>query len=83
MTRWCVEVGPVANARESSTQEHDQAKVVSEMETTTCQQYSHMVSWLLFLLMATAWTFHSTSIYIPPELLPNIKGLCDLDYKEN
>ncbi len=27
MTLWCVEVGPVANAREGSTQEHDWARV--------------------------------------------------------
>ncbi len=27
VTLWCVEVGPVANAREGSTQEHDQASV--------------------------------------------------------
>ncbi len=29
-TLWCVEVGPVANARDGSTQEHDQARVVYE-----------------------------------------------------
>ncbi len=28
VTLWCMEVGPVANAREGSTQEHDQARVV-------------------------------------------------------
>ncbi len=27
VTLWCVEEGPVANGREGSTQEHDQAKV--------------------------------------------------------
>ncbi len=27
VTLWCVEVGPVANARECSTQEHDRARM--------------------------------------------------------
>ncbi len=32
MTLWCVEVGPVANAREGSMQEHDWARLTNEQK---------------------------------------------------
>ncbi len=35
MTLWCLEVGPVANAREGSMQEHDRARVNSKYYTRT------------------------------------------------
>ncbi len=31
VTLWCVEVGPVANAREGSMKEHDRASVVHHL----------------------------------------------------
>ncbi len=34
MTVWCVEVGPVANAREGSVQEHNWAKVEMYLTAT-------------------------------------------------
>ncbi len=49
MTLWCVEVGPVANAREGSTQEHDIAReqFIFQERLGNISPHSRVIKWSL------------------------------------
>ncbi len=59
VTLWCVEVGPVVNAREGSMQEHDRARVGPKRTFSLmlighchchCQYYYCVLNWVTFVL---------------------------------
>ncbi len=53
VTLWCVEVGPVANAREGSTQEHDRARVILSISI----RYYKMYQFTLNIFYLPEWIF--------------------------
>ncbi len=79
VTLWCVEVGPVANASESSTQEHDRARVAGHMLCSSQASGSPFwISWrsrsrgykrdILSTIMSELWL---NSWHAPIKLLRN------------